>query len=220
MRALDSEHRLLSITALRCLLNLNMERTLGELANRLSFMNWSDSRLVSALKEAPREQVLTVLDSALQTAPLRRALKCYRLAEQLRGYTDQPTTDTLLRRFGEEEAALSQFLRLVNTPSARPQVLNLLSHPTAGIRAQAIIALGRIGETEDAERLLSMLNDTDSWVRYDAAATILLLPGIDDDHISRLLSQLPPDGAEHLLLYSLARTFHYSADPSAAQEAP
>ncbi|MCC5880626.1 MAG: HEAT repeat domain-containing protein [Idiomarina sp.] len=214
LRALESKNRLLSITALRCLMSLNVERTLGELANRLAFMNWSDSRLVSALKEAPREQVLAVLDNALHDAPLPRALKCYRLAEQLRGYTDQQTTDTLLERFADQEAALSQFLRLVNTPSSRPQVITLLSHPSANIRAQAIMALGRIGDTSDADRLLTMLDDSDNWVRYDAAATILLLPGIGNTQIDHLLTQLDEGSPAHMLFYSLAHTFHYSSTPT------
>lgn len=207
LQALRSRHRLLSITALRCLLNLNPEQTLQQLTNQLSLMNWSDARLLSALREAPREPMLDVLEQAIATAPLRRALKCYRLAERLRGYTAQVTSDTLLQRFGQETAALAQFLRLVNTPSSRAQVLPLLTHDDADIRAQALVAIGRIGQLSDASRLLPLLNDNNAWVRYDAAATLLLLPGADENTINQWLQTLEPGSHGHLLLYSLTRTF-------------
>ncbi|MGX5914768.1 HEAT repeat domain-containing protein [Aliidiomarina sp. Khilg15.8] len=189
--ALNHPGRVISITALRCLLNLNTEDGMQELERCLMHKHWSDSRLMSALQDAPTAPVLEVLHRAILNAPRRVALKCYRLCERLRGYTDQEETYLLLQRFPHDSSVAAQFLRLVNLPGLLPEVRPFLKHDHADIRALAITAIGRLGSETELPHICPLLADDDPWVRYDTAATLLLMPGVDEAMIENLCNTLP-----------------------------
>jgi HEAT repeat protein len=55
---------------------------------------------------------------------------------------------------------------------ARPALLLALDDPAWEVRAQAVKALGKIGEALDAPRLAEMLRDDAWWVRNNAAAAL------------------------------------------------
>lgn len=200
-------NRFLSITALRCILNLDIERGIRALNITLAEKNWSDSRLISALREADQSAVLAELHASIETAPRRTALKCYRLCKQLRGYTDREESLTLLKRFPEDPAVAAQFLRLVNIPSLMPYVMPFLRHSEADIRALAIEAVGRLGTLVNMHDLTPRLDDEDPWVRYDAATSILLLPGMNASQITALLERLPESPGRIILqeLYQVSQ---------------
>lgn len=201
-KSITDKNRLLSVTALRSLLNLDHERGFRSLRALLATKDWSDSRVISALREAPLAAVLNELQHSIETAPRRGALRCFRLIEQLRGYTARDECLTLLERFPDDPAVRSQFLRLVNLPSLLPLVLESLAHQDAEIRALAVEAVGRIGSRQEMPALAERLGDEDLWVCYDAAATLILLPQISDTDILRLI-ETEPDSAGKDILYEL-----------------
>jgi hypothetical protein len=84
------------------------------------------------------------------------------------------------------------------------QAIRLLSgHPDWQVRTQVAVALGRLGDLSDTERLQSLLMDAQWWVRYRAAQALFNLPGLSRVQAAELIEALPDryarDIGQHVL---------------------
>lgn len=190
-KMLNHPNRLVAVAALRSLLSLDEHRGAQALESIFKEKTWSESRVLSALREAPLERVLPSLKLGMRDMPRRTALKCFRLAEQLRGYTDREEALNLLERFLDDPAVVAQFLKLANVPSLLVHATRFLSHRDPEIRGLVIRCIGRLGDASYAPRLFDRLEDEDPWVRFDAAATLIMLPDVTSSSIYEELSKRP-----------------------------
>ncbi|RTE85806.1 MULTISPECIES: HEAT repeat domain-containing protein [Gammaproteobacteria] len=198
-KMLNHPNSLIAVAALRSLLSLDEQRGAKALEAIFKEKTWSESRVLSALREAPLERVLPSLKLGMKEMPRRTALKCFRLAEQLRGYTDREEALNLLERFLDDTAVVAQFLKLASVPSLLVHATRFLSHRDPEIRGLVIRCIGRLGDASYTPRLFDRLEDEDPWVRFDAAATLIMLPDLTPDAIKAELQKRPASAGSETL---------------------
>jgi hypothetical protein len=162
---------------------------------------WALSHVAGILQPAagPVGRELAALLPGLDAARLPRAL---RIAEALRVSLPAGVMQAALR--SEPVPVLVAALRGVLQPDAIDEVRTLLAHPDWQVRVQAARALGRIGERDDAGRLLALLADKEWWVRYRAAQALVDLPALTAQNFAALRAALTDRFAADMLAQVLA----------------
>jgi HEAT repeat protein len=74
----------------------------------------------------------------------------------------------------------------------------LADHPDWQVRTQVAITLGRIGEAQDLDLLLSLLMDPLWWVRYRAAQSLASWHFLERAHLSQRIAALPDRYAQDM----------------------
>lgn len=97
-------------------------------------------------------------------------------------------------------------LKLIKHTDGLHAVRRLASHPDWEIRAQVAIALGRLGDDSDIERLKILTTDTQWWVRYRAAHALVYFPGIDKQALIESVSHWSDRYAKDMVWQVLAET--------------
>ena len=185
------EGALLSVVAARALVMIDPARAVPELIPLLmTRADWPPSRVANTLQIAGAD----LISDQIANAALKSAL-----AESERTATGKvkPATNNLARLVGYLEFAhnvaalpaaraivalshdpevLAACLRLLNSAEDLPVVREYLSHEDSRVRVQAAVALGRLGEDDDEERLVPLLSDENWWVRYRAGQALSRLP--------------------------------------------
>lgn len=114
---------------------------------------------------------------------------------------------TTLRALLSHEQAMDVImgaLRLLKNADARDAVRDLVGHPDWQVRTQVAIALGRVGDASDVERLTTMLTDTQWWVRYRAAQALASLPFMDHAQIMARMARLSDRYANDIVQHVFA----------------
>lgn len=99
-------------------------------------------------------------------------------------------------------------IRLSRTEDDVQAIRALVAHPDWQVRTQVAVALGRLGDRSDTERLKPLLMDTQWWVRYRAAQALFSLPGLSRVQAAELIEGLPDKYAHdigHQVLAELDR---------------
>jgi HEAT repeat protein len=174
---------------------VQIDRTLAAsiASNFIAREDWPLSQLAIILKDAP-DACAAILSETINKADVQHLPRALRLAEslrivlpvaQLKILLQQPSIDVLLSA-----------LRIANAPELLPDVRALLAHENWRVRLHAARALGRIGDRSDIERLTSLLQDREWWVRYRAAEALLDLPfltPIDEEALRSLPDRFARD---------------------------
>jgi HEAT repeat protein len=172
----QSQHTVLALAAARAVVQINASEALPWLLPLMAERtDWSVTRVVTILKEAGAEVVSQPLATALLTIAPEHRPRLIRYLEVAHRDIVLPTVRQLLRTSPDEQV-LQACLQFINAPEDVESVRTCLTHPQWVVRVQAAAALGRIGAEADQPRLVELLNDSQWWVRYRAAQSLVNWP--------------------------------------------
>jgi HEAT repeat protein len=193
---------LLSLNAVWALLRIDpkagLEKLLPSIVER---EDWALPRIVSILRETGQDS-REALAGPLLNLPPEHLPHALRLAEAMRVEVPAPLLAKLLR--SGSSALQVTALRCVNTPDSLPLVRLLLHHADWRVRVQVAKALGRIGDRNDISSLVELLRDSQWWVRYRAAQSLIGLPGLSLEDIRSLRNILADRFAVDMLAQVMA----------------
>jgi HEAT repeat protein len=213
------ERVLLSGTAARALVMIDPTRAVPELIPLLmTRADWPPSRVANTLQIAGAD----LISDQIANAALKSALA---ESEPTATGKGKPATNNLARLVGYLEFAhnvaalpaaraivalshdpevLAACLRLLNSAEDLPVVREYLSHEDPRVRVQAAVALGRLGEDDDEERLVPLLSDTDWWVRYRAGQALSRLPHMREPKLKTIQAAQSDPFARDILAQVMA----------------
>ena len=175
-----------SLAAARALLRIDAQAAAPHVIERyLAHSDWPAPRVGTLLRESPHEAIAASFVQRLVDGSLYERL---RLLPLLR-FAEVPNIDSVLDRLvrtSREPQVLSIALRQLHGPAALPDVRKLTAHQDPLVRSAAAQALGRIGNGDDHDVLLSMMSDSNWWVRYRAAQALLGMPRMGADDVVQL----------------------------------
>ena len=205
LSSLHSENAFLSLAGARALLQMDPDTAVPLVLELLAKRtDWPSARVSMLLLEAGLPLISTRLANMVREAP---ADDLPRLIPYLRIITADaaiPVLETLLSnpQYRENEPvllaslqALGKFSRFGHTDTIR----GFLSHPNAGIRAEAATAVSRVGRFEDGKYLVGLLNDEVPMVQYKAAQALLNLPSMNEANVKALQTLLDKPDAVAML---------------------
>jgi hypothetical protein len=174
-------HPLVSFTSARALMRIDAASALPLLAREIGTRNdWAAPQVAAMLKEAdPFVVGETIAQTALDFCAIDPSS-----AARLVGFLVAVPTELaipVLRKIlalSNDPEVLSATLSLLTSADDLPMIRRLIWHRDAGVRAQALKVLGRIGSAEDERRLLNSLRDPVWVVRYEAAKSFAALPSV------------------------------------------
>lgn len=140
------------------------------------------SQVANTLKDVPDSAAL--LSTMLEDTTSDEAPRILRLAEALHVTIPSERIRELLSRASID--VVTATLRLVSNPALLPEIRAFLSHENWQVRLHAARALGKIGNRDDFDRLLPLLEDHEWWVRYRTAQAMIDMPFIGRAEIERL----------------------------------
>src|SRR5262249_13352294 len=131
-----------------------------------------------------RAAIATCLEDRVESANGAAKAKAVNYAARLIRYLELaynvsalPAVRTIARSSRDPEV-LAACLRLLKSAEDLEIVRRCLTHDAWPVRVQAAAAMARIGEDQDAPRLIPLLSDRQWWVRYRAAQALSRLPSM------------------------------------------
>lgn len=163
----------------------------------LARQDWEIPRLARMLGDA-RAAFGLFLTRAIVRLKANELLRALQLVEALRV---QMSTATLLYLLHPQQppAVLAAALRVAGDTGILQTVRKHLQHQDWHVRAQAVQALGRLGEPSDVTLLTARLGDAEWWVRYHAAQALASLPFLGRDGLAALQSSVTDAAAQQIL---------------------
>lgn len=190
LRAAHRKDPLLSVQAARALAHIDpLDAAQQLMPLLLSRLDWDIARVADFLSGA-RQAYWLLLVRALPAAQPREAVRGLRLAHALRLELPLATMRGLLDRH-REPAQLCAALALVRSASLTAAVRALMGHAEWAVRADAVLALGRIAGQDAVPLLLRALDDPRFDVRMAAASALAALPFLSESDLNRLLPPHP-----------------------------
>lgn len=179
-------HTPASLAAARALLRIDAKVAAPQVLDRyLAHSDWPAPRVGTLLRESPHEAISESFVKRLLDGSLYDRL---RLLPLLR-FAEVPNIDSVLDRLvrtSHEPQVLSIALRQLHGPAALADVRQLAAHEDPLVRSAAAQALGRVGSSDDQNLLLGLMADSNWWVRYRAAQSLLGMPGVSADDVVQL----------------------------------
>ncbi|MCG2583961.1 HEAT repeat domain-containing protein [Massilia sp. TS11] len=162
--------------------------------------DWPLAKVVAILQEAGQDAT-HVFTEQLQNQQEDALLRCLRIADGLRVQLPASVHAPLLAH--PRSDVVSAALRLPAAPPLLPRIRALARHPDWHVRVQAAKALGQVGQEADLNLLLTLLMDSQWWVRYRAAQALCRLPFLDPQRLRALAAgsgdRYASDMIEHVL---------------------
>lgn len=172
------EKNSVALSAVSALVRLDAERGFIALLGLVWRLDWSTERIGALIRSAqgPATHLLAMM---LESAPPTRVAQVVRLIELLAEHAMLPALRERLALTGDPEviAAILHAMRALGDGADREEAVSRLRHPESLVRMQAAHALGGLGFQGDAGLLKPLLRDSNWWVRYRAAQSLLALVG-------------------------------------------
>lgn len=205
VRLSNDDNPMLSLLAGRAMLRINPEWTVPILLAQLDHRDdWPMTRIGGIFEEAPAAIVEPHLHEALRMSSPTGASRILSLLSLIHVKESWLLLEPLLEPH-QSPNLLAAALRAIHEPRARASVLLLVNHEDWVVRAQAAVALGRIGQPGDEKLLKKMLGDSAWWVRYRAACALRNLPFVTRASLEELMSDKNTDPfARDILRQALA----------------
>lgn len=205
VRLSNDENPMLSLLAGRAMLRINPEWAVPILLAQLDHRDdWPMTRIGGIFEEAPAATVESHLHEALRMSSPTGASRILSLLSLIHVKESWQLLEPLLQPH-QSPNLLAAALRAIHEPRAHAAVLLLVSHHDWVVRAQAVAALGRIGQPGDEKLLMEMLGDPAWWVRYRAACALRNLPFVPRASLEALMNDNTADPfARDILRQALA----------------
>lgn len=199
-----SPNPMLSLLAARSLLQIDASRAspivVGELIRR---DDWQLVKVRTMISEAPPNAIASHLMEALASATPENIPRLLSLT--LNVGDAWAVVESMLSTESSSELLIAA-LKACNDSRALEPVRQLALHTDWIVRAQAAMALGRIGVEEDGLRLRAMLSDPEWWVRYRAGISLVQMPFASRKKLEQMCNQLSDRFAADILRQVLAET--------------
>jgi HEAT repeat protein len=201
---LGDARAVVSLAAARALVRMDSTRWVPTLIEHfLQRPDWSVSRMATMLQEPSASVVSEFLAERLRQGTPAQQARLLALAPMMKTIEQARVIEGLLH-VDAHPVVLAEALTQVRSPGALHRVRALTLHAQWQVRAQAALALGRIGQLEDRRQLVTMLSDAQWWVRYRAAGALLSLPGVDVVDVVALCTSLKDRFARDILAHVAA----------------
>ncbi len=201
---LDDKSPILSLCAARALMQIDPQRAVPKLLPLIVERTyWSQGIVASILHDAEGNVVSSPLTDATLHATSDVAPRMIRFLAGVSPDAAAPIIREALRSSADERmlsTCLQSMTRAADLDCVRP----LLSHPLWYIRMQAATTVGSLGVPGDEQRLVTLLRDTQWWVRYRAAQALLRLSFIGVEDILRIQQSQTDAYARDILDHALA----------------
>lgn len=196
----------LSLAAARSLIHLDPRESMSVLMPLISERaDWAPTKLASILREAGTDVmsgtdiISASLAAATLDAPPESAPRMIRLLTLAGCDSAAPTVRELLERTPDDERVVSVCLQTLSDPTDLPALRNYLGHSNPHLRMEAVIALGRVGVEEDAQRMIELLDDDEWWVRYRAARALAQQPFATPSFLERVRDEQDEERAKEMI---------------------
>jgi HEAT repeat protein len=147
------------------------------------------------------EQTTTSTDH--EAEPINQAARLVQYLELAHSTSAVPAAHTIAKSSLDPEV-LSACLQLLSRAEDLDIIRECLRHEDSRVRVQAVVALGRVGEAEDEERLIPLLSDKQWWVRYRAAQALSRLPSMREPRLKVIQAEQSNPFARDMLAQVMA----------------
>jgi HEAT repeat protein len=172
---LDDRSPIMSLCAARALMQADPQRAAPLLVARIVVRSdWSQGSIAAILQEAGGAIATGQLADVTGRAHGELASRLIRLLAGASADSAAPLIRDWLRSSADERV-VTTCLQVISNPADLDCVRPLLVHPRWHVRMLAAATLGRLGVPGDDQRLITMLSDSQWWVRYRAAGALLHL---------------------------------------------
>lgn len=193
---------LMSMTAARALVLIDPKKAQAIILPLIiQHRDWMPTRLALLLKQANplfQQAFLAQLDQN-DVANQPYLLRLMRLLDVEHSNKPLPIVKKLLTG-SEDPELIASALRLVCHPSELEWVRGRFGDNHWTVQVQIAAVLGKIGGSQDAHYLVSLLNSEHWWVRYRAAKALVKLPFINSRALKRLIASRTDLFARDILL--------------------
>lgn len=208
-----SDHPVLSLAAARALIQIDAKAAMPVLSPLIGAReDWSPTKVAAILREAGPDLIVRPLAIAAFSAPPGMAVRLISYLEATQSKDVLPLVRSLMLRWSADDRVQAAALSLIGRcqdPQDLEIVRSYVSHSNWQVRAQAVIALGKMGVRSDETRLIAMLADPQWEVRYRAAEALAGLPFVTRDRLAQIQSEQTDDHAKEILtpfLFPLQRS--------------
>lgn len=192
---LDNPYPLLSLAAMKAFMDIAPEEGLPELMKRIDTPGWPMGRVRQLLSSAPRQlqtQYLTVAAETLLEYQLPHLME---LVFALAPSESTEVAKSCLRRFPDQALLIQTILKHTADPQFLPLARAGCQSAVPELRSESLLALGRLGGTEEQARLMHHL-DSDTWLNQQAAARSLITLTHTASEAQAILPQLQSISAQ------------------------
>lgn len=180
------DHTALSITAAAALVEIDPDFAIGRIAPMISQRrDWPKNRVSVLLRRAGSDRISEPLYRAIRSASIADKTYLLQFARLMESEILDALIDDLLRE-SNDPGLINAALKLVRGFRGVPRIASLTQHDAWFVRMQAATVLGRIGQQEHLSLLVSLLDDSEWWVRYRAAQAITKLPFMGPNQLRQL----------------------------------
>jgi HEAT repeat protein len=193
-----------SLAAARALVRIDPQRGVEDLIKLLiTREDWPLSSVYGIMQHAGPEVVTPHLIERILGVPGDPPLRALQFLPCVRTEASQVVVHMLLPMELKLEVMIA-LLKAVNDPDLALFVRSKLVHEDWRVVEAALGAIGRMGSREDAPMLIYLLDHTQWKVRYEAANTLVRLPGLKPIEIELQASRHPDPFARDMLRHALA----------------
>lgn len=186
---LQSDNTLLSLMSARGLVQIDADRALPLIISMITLReDWPAGRVATLLAEAGPESVARPLVGAILAASPEGVAKLLAFVDIIPAPDAAGVIHQLLSE-EQDDHVITACLKALNSPTELHHVRAFARHERWHIRMLAAKALGRIGEREDEELIIALLQDQQWWVRYRAAQALASLPWMSFDRLGEIANK-------------------------------
>lgn len=179
-----------SLVAARALLAIDPKLGLPVILSQIHREDWSVSRLAGLLVRLPHDLMVRSINDCAEKATAVELRRLIKLMHILSPIDSQPLIQQALMQYPDEMELLITAFSSAVSPDVLPLLREQVGNPHWEVRVQLAKALARLGDSSDAPLLLQMLSDSNWWVRYRSAQSLLALPGIEAEQVQLWHQQL------------------------------
>ena len=192
-----------SLSAARSLVLINPERAVNEIIPIiLNRKDWPWANIAHILKLAGPKLLCEKLSELILHATENKQASLLRLYDVLKCEGEYPVTCKVLKRSSEDKVA-SVCLNISQDPNILYLAREYANHARWHVRMNAAVAIGRFGNEDDVSLLVSLMKDSQWWVRYRAAQSLLGMPIIDHVRVQQIRMSLDDKYADDILVQVL-----------------
>jgi hypothetical protein len=197
-------NRVVSITAARALVLIDADAAMPLVASMIERRDdWPLATVGAILHEAGPQVVTFPLVRVATRAKGSRKVRLIRLLKYSQGRVAMPVIRVIARSCDDPQI-IAACLQLVQDRRDADVARPFLHADDWRVRVQAALAIGRVGGREDQTALVALLHDSQWWVRYRAAQSLLDLPGATRAGLQKVLARQVDPFARDMLSQVLA----------------
>jgi len=194
----------ISLSAFRAMLHINPARATEDLFEQIISRNdWPSHNVVQILGDVDKQLIFPRMRKALLISNEEDQAKLLQLLEALHCRDLLPEIRELLKG-NPDGRIISLCLQLIYQPEGREIALKYIDYFRWHVRVHAATALGRIGNPDDVNVLIKMMEDKEWWVRYRAACAINEMPFITIDKLQAIKDTMSDRYARNMMEHVIA----------------